>query len=206
MAAVSIPWRSMRLGRTAERCFYAATSVKKPVMCVACVTSVGDGRNVPLASGSPSHSRRLFGAVLEAFPDEAAIYVVRHGQTAVGGGLTLDNGPTLEIPWAASLMQYNHCCVNHALYWRILEDAGRAGYEWFCFGRSTKGSGPYRYKKQWGADESTLYWYFLSKHDEDAAAAAVPPLQSFGIASRIWRKLPVWLTRRIGPQVMARVA
>lgn len=155
--------------------------------------------------GSPSHSRRLFGAVLEAFPDETAVYIVRHEQTVVGGGLTVANGSTLEIPWASSLREYNRFCVNHGMYWRIVADACREGYEWFSFGRSTAGSGPYRYKKQWKPEESPLPWYFLSREDKHAAAAAVPPQEKFGVASRLWAKLPLGLSRQLGPFVMSRV-
>lgn len=155
--------------------------------------------------GSPSHSRRFFEAVLQAFPDESRIYVVRHGEKAVGGGLTLADGATLEIPWASSLREYNGHCVNHAMYWRILEDACREGFEWFSFGRSTAGSGAYRYKKQWGTEEVTLHWYFLCRREEDAAAAAVPPQEKFRTASRLWQKLPLWLSRPLGPKLIARL-
>ena len=156
--------------------------------------------------GSPSHAKALFAAVLEAFPQESRVYLVRHGNVAVGGGLTLANGETLEVPWASSLREYNNLCVNHALYWRILEEACRAGYRWFSFGRSTPGAGPYRYKKQWGPEEFPLYWYFIGANDRLAASAAVPPQEKFGLASRVWSRLPVWLSRRLGPRIMARVA
>lgn len=155
--------------------------------------------------GSPSHAKALFSAVLEAFPQESRLYVVRHGSVAIGGGLTLANGETLEIPWASSLKEYNSFCVNHALYWRILEDACRAGYRWFSFGRSTRDSGPHRYKKQWRPDEFPLHWCFIGANDGVAASAAVPPQEKFGLASRVWSRLPVWLSRHLGPRIMARV-
>jgi len=156
--------------------------------------------------GTPSHSRRLFEVLLDVFASEATVYLVRHENKVVGGGLTLDNGETLEIPWASSLREYNSYCVNHAMYWRILEDACRDGYEWFSFGRSTRGSGPYRYKKQWQPDEMQLYWYFLSRSDAVAKGVASPPQEKFGRASRIWQHLPLWLSRSIGPWIMSQAA
>lgn len=156
--------------------------------------------------GSPSHRRRLFEVLLDLFSREANVYLVRHENLVVGGGLTLDNGDTLEIPWASSLREYNSYCVNHAMYWRILEDACRDGYAWFSFGRSTPGSGPYQYKKQWQPEEVQLYWYFLSRSNEIATAAAMPPKERFGMASRIWQRFPLWLSRSLGPWIMSQVA
>ena len=156
--------------------------------------------------GSPSHSRRLFEVLLDLFSREANVYLVRHENQVVGGGLTLDNGDTLEIPWASSLREFNSCCVNHAMYWQILQDACRNGFTWFSFGRSTPGSGPYRYKKQWQPEEVQLYWYFLSRKGEIATAAAMPPKEKFGLASRIWQRFPLWLSRSLGPWIMSQVA
>jgi len=109
--------------------------------------------------GSPPHSRRFFRAVLEAFRDETTIYVVRLEGRTVGAGFTMANGDRLEIPWASSLRRYNPYCVNHLMYWHILEDACQAGYRWFHFGRSTEGSGQYRFKMQWRAEAVPLHWY-----------------------------------------------
>lgn len=156
--------------------------------------------------GSPSHSLKLFEAVLETFPKEASLFVVRHENATIGGGLTLDNGKTLEIPWASSLREYNKHCVNHVMYWQILKYACEAGYDWFSFGRSTRDSGPHRYKKQWGPEEIPLHWYFLSRQEKDAASAAIPPKEKFGLASRLWCRLPLSLSQTMGPKLMARLA
>jgi FemAB-related protein (PEP-CTERM system-associated) len=154
--------------------------------------------------GSPSHSRAFFRAVLQAFPDESRIHVVRMGDEVLGAGLTIANGEVLEIPWASSLRRYNSYCVNHALYWHILKQACSGGFRWFHFGRATKGSGPYRFKKQWGAEEQQLYWYYLDS-DGEAPHEIRPPQETFRLATKIWQRLPLWLTRVLGPQIVAKV-
>jgi FemAB-related protein (PEP-CTERM system-associated) len=153
--------------------------------------------------GSPSHCPRLFAAVAAAFPADVRVYAVRLGQKTVGAGLTMANGTTLEIPWASSLKEYNELCVNHVMYWRVLSDACEAGHETFHFGRSTLGSGQHHFKKQWGAEEVPLHWYFLSRNSEAAAKAAEPPQEKFGRGTRLWQKLPLWASRRIGPRLIA---
>ncbi|QDU36082.1 FemAB family protein [Maioricimonas rarisocia] len=155
--------------------------------------------------GSPAHSRKLFDAVCENFSDDVRLFVVYGESEPVGGGLTIANGQRLEIPWASSLRKYNRLCVNHGMYWQILSYACDSGFQWFHFGRSTVDSGPWRFKKQWGSEAVPLYWYYLSRDDAVAKAAAEPPQERFGWGTRLWQRLPVPLSRLIGPRFIAKI-
>ncbi len=154
--------------------------------------------------GSPPHKRPLFERTLEVFGKDCSVYVVRLNGEAVAGGLTIRNGKCLEIPWASSLRKFNRYCVNNLMYWSVLRDACNEGFEWFHFGRSTRDSGPYRFKKQWGAEPQQLYWYYESD-DQDTLRSLMAPEETFGWGRRVWRRLPVGLARRLGPHIIARV-
>jgi FemAB-related protein (PEP-CTERM system-associated) len=154
--------------------------------------------------GSPSHSLGFFQAVLGAFPEETTIYVVRLRDEGIGAGLTMANGNRLEIPWASSLRRYNGLCVNHLMYWEILQDACRNGFEWFHFGRSSKDTGPYRFKRQWGAEPVQLHWYFLAAKGR-ITGADTSPQGSYDWGPRLWRHLPLWLSRSLGPRLVAKL-
>lgn len=155
--------------------------------------------------GSPSHHRRFFEQVFDSFEAETKIYLVRRGNEIAGAGWTMANGTRLEIPWASSFNRFNRYCVNHFMYWHILEDACRAGYEWFHFGRSSVDSGTYRFKKQWGATPLQLHWNFMTQA-ATPADASTPEQNSFGLASRMWQRLPLWLARYLGPHIISKVA
>ena len=153
--------------------------------------------------GSPAHSLRFFERVLEAVGDQASIYCTRLEGKVVGAGVVFANCSSLDTPWASSLRAYNPLCVNHALYWRILSDACSRGYQWFHFGRSTAESGQYRFKKQWGAETAPLPWlHFLpaAKRASETHSAALQ--ERFGLAQRVWSKLPLRLSRLLGPYVI----
>ena len=152
--------------------------------------------------GSPAHHRRFFEAVLDAFPAESRLYLVRLGNKSVGAGLTMFNGDRLEIPWASSLRDYNRLCVNHLMYWHILQDACEEGFAWFHFGRSSRDSGTYRFKKQWGAEALPLFWNYLTP---DTTASVAMPRESYIWATRVWKRLPVWLARSVGPRLIANI-
>ena len=154
--------------------------------------------------GSPSHHRRIFSAVCEQFAESCRVHVVRRAGQAVGAGLTIANGRRLEIPWASSLREFNNLCVNHLMYWTILAGACRQGFDWFHFGRSSRDSGTYHFKKQWGAEEVPLYWYLLDGSGKPKTTVSAPQ-ESFGWATKVWQKLPLALARRLGPYIIAKV-
>ncbi|WP_197531533.1 GNAT family N-acetyltransferase [Posidoniimonas corsicana] len=151
--------------------------------------------------GSPSHCLRFFQTLVAGLGSCAEVYCIRLQSRAVGAGIVLHNGRSLDIPWASSLREFNPLCVNHGMYWAVLKDSCDAGHEWFHFGRSSVGSGQHRFKKQWGAEEASLAWWGHSlkqAEDQDPGAAG----EKFGLAQRVWTRLPLWASRRIGPLIV----
>jgi len=155
--------------------------------------------------GSPPHHRRFFDAVVGTFPSEAQVYAARVDGQTIGAALVLNNGDRLEVPWAASLKRFNPLCVNHVMYWQMIEDACHNGFRWFHFGRSSRDSGTYRFKKQWGAEPVQLNWYELNASGTPVHGGTDVPA-SYEMAARLWRHLPVWASRSLGPKLIAKLS
>jgi serine/alanine adding enzyme len=154
--------------------------------------------------GSPVHSRRLFLKIFEKFPSEARIALVRKGRKAIAASLVIGFGNTLSNPWASSLKEYGQLSPNMLLYWTKLGYACEKGFGYFDFGRSSPGEGTFRFKEQWGAQPCALNWNVLlldgrSKTDDR------PEKSRFATAISCWKRLPVPLTRIIGPMVRKRI-
>ncbi len=109
--------------------------------------------------GSPVHSRKWIASVLSFFEESAKCCVVYmpDGEPAAGG-IILCHSRTVSIPWASSLRRLNPWNPNMLLYWSLLEYAAESGFYFFDFGRSTLDEGTYRFKKQWGAIPTPLFW------------------------------------------------
>ena len=74
------------------------------------------------------------------------------------------------MPWAACSKEHFALCPNMLLYWETIRTACADGFARFDFGRSTRQSGTYRFKRQWGAQEEPLFWYRIPiASDVDAA-------------------------------------
>ena len=148
--------------------------------------------------GSPVHARRLFTAIFEAFGGQARVALVHKGGLPVGGLIALAFKDVLTVPWASCASAYRNLCPNMLLYWETMRAACDEGFRTFDFGRSSRGSGTYRFKRQWGAQEEPLYWYTIPSVGRPGAPPT-PDRTAFLAAS--WRRLPLAVTRSLGPHI-----
>jgi CelD/BcsL family acetyltransferase involved in cellulose biosynthesis len=86
------------------------------------------------------------------------------------------------------------------LYWETIRAACRDGFGRFDFGRSTRRSGTYAFKRQWGALESPLFWYTIPIRGRVSRNAGRPGRTPERLAG-LWRRLPLSWTRRVGPHL-----
>lgn len=87
--------------------------------------------------------------------------------------------------------------------WMYRQMLGRAiarGSRVFDFGRSSKDTGTYKFKAQWGAQPYQAHWqYFIRK---GSAEDMRPDQAGNKRLIRLWKCLPVWLTRLAGPIIV----
>ena len=150
--------------------------------------------------GSPVHSKTFIRKLMNEYKKSARIFVVYKEDKALACSLTLGFKKSLSNPWASSLRRYSRLSPNMLLYWAMLEYACDNGYTTFDFGRSTLDEGTYKFKKQWGATERPLCWYTLSTQSENVRVGSTDKSR-FELAMRVWKKLPVPLTKFLGPSI-----
>jgi serine/alanine adding enzyme len=150
--------------------------------------------------GTPVYSRRFFAAILAQFPGRAELCVLRLDGKPVAGALLTHAETITEVPSASSLRAFNSTNANMVMYWNLLRRAVERGQQTFDFGRSTIDSNTYRFKKQWGAEPSPSVWqYYLRR---GTIGDMRPENSRFGLAIQAWRRLPVWVTRLVGPSIV----
>jgi len=131
--------------------------------------------------------------------------VVYLAEEPAAAALVVGSGNTLRVPWASSLRKHAALGPNMLLYLRLLEHACTSGYRVFDFGRSTPGEGTFRFKEQWGAVPVPLFWHALSL-DGSAPAANDKGGTGFELAARYWKKLPLAVTRIVGPRIRMHIS
>jgi FemAB-related protein (PEP-CTERM system-associated) len=149
--------------------------------------------------GSPVHAKEFFAATVEGFGDRARVAIVRKGSLPIGGLIALATADALTVPWASCLSEHLSTCPNMLMYWETIRAGCRDGFGRFDFGRSTRGSGTYRFKRQWGAEERPLFWYTIPVEGPARTRSLDQTGKNTFIS--VWRHLPLGLTRRLGPHV-----
>ena len=150
--------------------------------------------------GSPVHSKVFIGTLMREYASSARIFVVYKENQPLASSFTLGFKKTLSNPWASSLRRFSRLSPNMLLYWAMLEYACDNGYATFDFGRSTLDEGTYKFKKQWGAIEKPLHWLTFSNQPEKMGNVALDK-SKYDLAMRIWKKLPVSISKTLGPSI-----
>ncbi|NOX36470.1 MAG: FemAB family PEP-CTERM system-associated protein [Calditrichaeota bacterium] len=155
--------------------------------------------------GTPVYSKSFFQNILNRFPENAFIVVVYSDEDIpVAASFLIQYKSVMEIPWASSLKAYNRFSPNMLLYWESLKLAIHKGCKVFDFGRCTPGSGTCRFKKQWGAEEKQLYWYYALPEGESLPEIS-PRNPRYEMMVRVWQKMPLIFTNTVGPYIIRNI-
>lgn len=150
--------------------------------------------------GTPPFPVSLFSETLDAFGDNGEICTVRLNGTPVASGFLLHGPGTTLIPSASSLREHNRTSCNMLMYWHCLCRAIERDQQVFDFGRSSVDAGTHKFKKQWGSEEFPAIWQYYSRRGN--VTDARPNSGKYDKVIAAWQKLPVWVTKLIGPTIV----
>ena len=150
--------------------------------------------------GTPCYSSNFFKMIFERFPANTRVFLVRLDGETVAAALVYCFNGFVQIRWAATLIQYNKLCPNNLLYWSIIEHYCLAGASCFDFGRSTVDSSHHRFKKQWNAYPVQLHYQYWARPGHEFSIVK-PDNPKYSTKIKVWKRLPISLTRLIGPRI-----
>jgi len=152
--------------------------------------------------GSPAHNWRFYESVVEHLGDRADFFVVRDGTRLVAGALLFwVNGTAMNLHTVA-LRQFNRRCPNYLIYWKMIEASCALGCKRFDMGRSGSDSPNLKFKMNWGPEPMPLFYnYYLRKLK--GVPYMDPRNPKYRIPIAIWHRLPVSLTKLLGPRLIA---
>ncbi len=145
-------------------------------------------------------SRRYLEILRDTFSDQCEIVTVTSDERPVASVLSFYFRDEVLPYYGGSTSAARAIAGNDFMYWQVMERARERGARLFDFGRSKRGTGSFDFKVHWGFEPQPLHYeYFLVK------AARMPNLSPsnprYEPLIRAWRRLPVPVTRVIGPPV-----
>jgi FemAB-related protein (PEP-CTERM system-associated) len=151
--------------------------------------------------GTPFHPRQFYQCITEEFSQQSEILMARYGDRYIAGILLVSYKDTVYDLYAAALREYKSLGAGSLLIWEAIRSACDRGLEYFDFGRSRWDSGTFFFKRQWRAQPVPLFYeYHLS------ASAGLPDVDptsaSFRWAIALWKRLPVFAAKTLGPSII----
>jgi serine/alanine adding enzyme len=152
--------------------------------------------------GSPYHSKKYLRDMASLLGNDLEFAVVRNAKgTLAGTAVLVYQGRTASNLHANLLRDFRSEYAGEFLYWSLLEHYCKKGMTVCDMGRSLNGSGNETYKMKWRPRKAPLaYWYYLPK------GGAVPELNQksakFQLAIRVWKLLPSFVVRTLGPHLI----
>ena len=154
--------------------------------------------------GTPVFSKGLFTQLFEMFPAECAMTTILHKDDAIASVISFFDGDTVFPYYGGGTSAARSVQGNDFMYWSVLERAVDEGVSHFDFGRSKVDTGSYSFKKNWGFEPSPMpYQYALIRGRELPNVSPTNP--KFALPIEIWKRLPIGLTKIIGPPIARRV-
>jgi FemAB-related protein (PEP-CTERM system-associated) len=152
--------------------------------------------------GSPYHSKNYLRAMAESLDNqlEFAVLYNSHNELA-GAGVFITQGNIITNLHANILRDQRSDYAGEFLYWSVIQRYSQKGFQVFDMGRSLNGSGNEVYKMKWRPRKVPLaYWYYLPK------GGHIPELNQksakFQLAIRVWKLLPAFVVRAVGPHLI----
>jgi FemAB-related protein (PEP-CTERM system-associated) len=148
--------------------------------------------------GTPAYPRKLMCRILQTFPNNSWVFVVRLGALTIGGGLTTCFNGFADMQWVATRIEYNKLAPGILLHWSVIKHHCLADASCFDFGRSSVDAPTYEFKRRWGTEPVKLFYQYWVRPGR-GFSPVVPDNPKYKRRIRIWKKLPLWTTRLIGP-------
>jgi FemAB-related protein (PEP-CTERM system-associated) len=154
--------------------------------------------------GTPMFPKELFVASLEELPDQCDLVSIRQTGRIIGSVLNYYYKDTMLPFFAGTVPEARDVSINNYIYWFMLETGYERGYRVFDFGRSKAGTGAFQFKKNFGMEPIPLeYQYDLVAVAELPNVNPTNPRYQRAIES--WKRLPVGITKLVGPLISRRI-
>ena len=156
--------------------------------------------------GSPYHNKAYLRRMAESLGGSLEFAVVYGPRSELtGAGVFILHEDVVTNLHANILRCFRSEYAGEFLYWSALERYSQRGCKTFDLGRSLIGSGNEIFKMKWKPRKKQLaYWYALMPGNELPEPHQKNP--KFQLAISIWRRLPAFAVRTLGPLLIKGLA
>lgn len=149
--------------------------------------------------GTPAFPRGYFPRILRAFGGSVYVLEILHESRPIAVMLTFEYKGAVMPYYGASDRDAHHLAPNNFLYWELMRSGLERGMRVLDFGRSKKiDDGVFFFKSQWGSQMRDLPYEILLVRRRTLPNLS-PANPKFSPFISVWKRLPLWVTNRLGP-------
>lgn len=151
--------------------------------------------------GTPVFPKRYFRLLKEQFGSSCDVITVTNGNQPVSAVLNFYFRDEVLPYYGGGTPEARHLAGNDFMYWEVMRRASERGFKVFDFGRSKVGTGAYDFKHNWGFEPTPLAYEYLPLGR--GKMGEVNPLNpKYRLAIDLWKRLPLPVTKLIGPAIV----
>jgi FemAB-related protein (PEP-CTERM system-associated) len=152
--------------------------------------------------GSPYHSKKYLRTMAELLGESLEFAVIYDSKQKISGaGVFIYQSDTISNLHANILKDKRSLYAGEYFYWSVIEHAIAKGCKTFDLGRSLIGSGNEVFKMKWSPKKQPLaYWYWLAPGEHLPSLNQKSP--KFQTVIAIWKRLPAFVVKLIGPYII----
>ncbi len=148
--------------------------------------------------GTPIFPRRFLDELLRVFAGKTEISVVEVNGAPAAALLSFRFKNSYLPYYVGASVLARGARAHEYHYWKLMRLCVARGIETFDFGRSKIDTGPYRFKKLWGAEPTPLTYQYklIAAHDMPNINPKNPKFEPL---TKLWRRLPLPVANALGP-------
>lgn len=151
--------------------------------------------------GTPVFPKKLFANFLREFPVNSDILLIRQDKRVAGAVLSFYFRDTVMPYYGGAYREFHRAGINNFMYWELMRRSAQNGYKHFDFGRSKQGTGACEFKRGWRMTERPLPYQFFPIRVETLPDLN-PANPKFKLLIEVWKRLPLGVTKLIGPKIV----
>ena len=152
--------------------------------------------------GTPTFPVRHFENLRKYFGSMIDVREVLLGDRVVAASLNFYMRGQMHIYYAAADTDLNALAPNTYMYFDHLRWAGQNGCPIFDFGRCKRDTGVFEFKRHWNTQMRELPYQMVMLKGGAELPNLSPANPKFDLAIKVWRNLPLPVTRVLGPPLI----
>lgn len=149
--------------------------------------------------GTPIFSKNYFESLVDVFADDLDIAVIKSKENELSSTVMNFYFNEQVIPYYGGGNDSARGLKSaDFMYYQVMCNASDKGYRWYDFGRSKNDSGPFKYKKNWGMEPKSLYYYYHLVNAKELPNLS-PNNPKYKLFIQLWQKLPLKISQIAGP-------